>query len=561
MDQPWISQYPAGMPTEVDSIPWSSIPDFFKATAAKYAERPAIASMGTYYSYERFDAFTTRLANYLSQELALPKGSRVAIMMPNLLQHPIAIIGILKAGLVMVNINPLYTSYELKNQLNDSGAEAIIILENFCHVLEVVIRETSVRHVIHSAIGDLLDFPKSHAANFVVRRIKKMVPKFNLPQAVPFKKALAIGGNYSARVPEIQLDDTAILQYTGGTTGGLKSAILSHRNLLTNMHQTTLWITHGAKADKAILPGREIVINALPLYHIFSLTACFFTFLNLGGLNYLIANPRDIRTLIKELKQVSFTCIPGVNTLFKRLLDTPAFAGLDFSTLKLTVGGGMSVQKEVAERWKTLTGCTLIEGYGLTETSPVVCANPLDLKNYNASIGLPFPSTDCSIHDDDGRLLPLGEIGELWVKGPQVMQGYWKRPEDTQNVLTSDGWLKTGDIARIDEKGFIYILDRKKDMINVSGFNVFPNDIEEVINSHPDTSESGVVGIEDTLCGESVIAFVVKKNPELDERAVIHYCRERLTAYKVPKTIVFVNEIPKSDIGKVLRRKLRELVE
>jgi long-chain acyl-CoA synthetase len=559
MNKPWLRQYPEGMPAELAPVPWTSIPDFFASVVEKYADRPAVASMGTQISYRRLDELSSRLANYLSQGLNLPLGSRVAIMIPNLLPHTIAIIGILKAGLVVVNINPLYTPSELKNQLQDSGAAAIIILDNFCHVLATVLDSTPVQHVIRTSIGDLLTFPKSLAANFVVKRIKKLVPKFKIHGSVAFKTALVKGSKFTYLAPEITLDDTAILQYTGGTTGISKSAMLSHRNLLMNMQQATVWISHGAVPGKQIEPGREIVINALPLYHIFSLTACFLTFLNLGSLNYLIANPRDLTTFVRELRRIPFTCLPGVNTLFHRLMDAPGFQNLDFSTLKITVGGGMAVHPAVAERWKALTGCTLIEGYGLTETSPAVCMNPLNLEKFNGSIGLPLPSTDCSFHDEEGRLLPFGEVGELWIKGPQVMQGYWNRPDETEKVLTADGWLKTGDIARIDENGYIYLLDRKKDMIIVSGFNVFPNDIEAVINTHPDALECGVIGIEDEICGESVIAFVVKRNPQLDEQQLMLYCRERLTPYKVPKSIVFVADLPKSDIGKVLRRKLREL--
>lgn len=559
MDKPWLKQYPREMPVEAGSVPWSSIPDFFASVVGKYPHRPAVANLGTRLSYTRLDEISSNLANYLSHELRLPKRSRVAIMMPNLLQHAVAILGVLKAGLIVVNINPQYTAPELKHQLTDSGAQAIIILENFCHVLASALPATQIQHVINTSIGDLLTFPKSLAVNFVVKHIKRMVPEYAIPNCISFKSALAKGKKLPFRAPEIDLDEPAILQYTGGTTGICKSAVLSHRNLLINMQQATLWISHGAQPAKQIVPGREIVINALPLYHIFSLTAGFLTFINLGSLNYLITNPRDLPAFVKELKRVPFTCMPGVNTLFNRLMNTPGFKDLDFSTLKLCVGGGMAIQRSVAERWKTLTGCTLTEGYGLTETSPAVCINPLNLENYNGSIGLPLPSTNCSIRNDSDRELPSGEIGELWVKGPQVMQGYWKRPDETEKVLTKDGWLKTGDIARIDEDGYVYLVDRKKDLIIVSGFNVFPNEIELVISHHPDVLECGVIGIEDADCGEVVMAFVVKKNPGLDEQQLIHHCRERLTPYKVPKSIRFETELPKSDIGKVLRRKLREL--
>lgn len=558
-NRPWINQYPKGVPVEAGEIPWTSIPDFFVAKVQKYSDRPAVENMGTQLSYSQLNENSDHLANYLSQELSIPKGSRVAIMMPNLLQHTIAILGTLKASLIVVNINPLYTARELKHQLVDSSAEAIIILDNFCHVLVSVIQETSIKHVITTALGDLLRFPKSTVTNFAVKYVKRLVPKYSIEDAIPLKTALAKGSNLKYIPPDSNPDDTAVLQYTGGTTGVCKSAVLSHRNLLTNMQQATLWISHGSVPEKAIVPGQEIVITALPLYHIFSLTANFLTFLNIGSLNYLITNPRDLKSFVKELHRVPFTCITGVNTLFNHLMHTPGFDQLDFSTLKITIGGGMAVQRSVAEEWNEITACTLIEAYGLTETSPAVCINPLGLNSYNGSIGLPISSTECSIHDDDGHTLPIGQTGELWVKGPQVMKGYWNRPDETAKTLTPDGWLKTGDIARIDQDGYVYLVDRKKDLIIVSGFNVFPNDIESVISSHSDVLECGVIGIEDEECGEAITAFVVKKNSELDEQKLIDYCREHLTAYKVPKSIQFVTDLPKSNIGKILRRELREI--
>ncbi|MGR9107755.1 MAG: AMP-binding protein [Gammaproteobacteria bacterium] len=560
MDKPWLKHYPEGVPEKIGAIPWLSIPDFFASIVAKYPKNPAVANLGTQFSYTRLDELSSHLANYLSQDLGLAHGSRVAIMMPNLLQHAVAILGIFKAGLVVVNINPQYTAPEVLHHLKDSGAKAIIILDNFRHVLAAALPESPVQHVISTGVGDLLAFPKSVAVNFVIRHVKRMVPKSTLKKTIPFKTALARGSRLTYRPPAVGPEDTAILQYTGGTTGVCKSAVLTHRNLLTNMQQATLWISSpGAPPEKRLIPGQEIVINALPLYHIFSFTASFLTFINLGGLNYLITNPRDLPTFVKEMRRVPFTCLPGVNTLFNRLMSTPGFKDLDFSTLKLCVGGGMAVQQSVAERWKAMTGCPLIEGYGLTETSPAVCMNPVTLDDFNGSIGLPLPSTDCSIRDEEGHPLPIGETGELWIKGPQVMQGYWNRIDETAKVLSPEGWLRTGDIARFDENGYLYLMDRKKDMIIVSGFNVFPNDIEFVISNHPDTVECGVIGIQDEGCGEVVMAFVVKNNPELNEADLIHYCRQHLTSYKVPKSIVFVNEIPKSDIGKVLRRKLREL--
>lgn len=559
MEKPWIKQYPKGIPVDVGPLPWSSIPDFFASVVQKHPNHPAIVNMGTQLSYTQLDQKSTDLANYLAQHLGLPNGSRVAIMMPNLLQHAVAILGILKAGLTFVNINPLYTARELEHQLIDSGAETIIILDNFCHVLAAALPASSIKHVITTSIGDLLAFPKSVVTNIAVKYVKRMVPKYSIEDIIPLKVALSKGHKLQYQPPRSCLDDTAVLQYTGGTTGICKSAVLSHRNLLVNMQQATLWISHGSAPEKGIVPGQEIVITALPLYHIFSLTANFLTFMNIGGTNHLITNPRDLPGFIKELKRFPFTCITGVNTLFNHLMHTPGFANLDFSMLKISLGGGMAIQKSVAEQWKASTGCTLIEAYGLTETSPAVCINPLNLNAYNGSIGLPISSTECSVHDDEGRQLPLGETGELWVRGPQVMQGYWNRPDETEKVLTPDGWLKTGDIAWIDQDGYIYLVDRKKDVIIVSGFNVFPNDVESVISNHADVLECGVIGIEDDECGEAVRAYVVKKNPRLSEQQLTEYCRERLTPYKVPKSILFVSDLPKSNLGKILRRELREV--
>ncbi len=560
MNKPWLNQYPEGMPTEIEVTEYSSISDFFEQTVQKYPQRPALANMGTTISYSQVEERSRYLANYFRHELKLTPGTRVAIMMPNLLQDAIAILGTLRAGLIAVNVNPLYTPRELQHQLNDSGAEVIVVLENFAHVVADVIDKTSLKHVVTTEMGDQLKFPKSKLVNFIVKWVKRMVPKFSLNGRIRFNEALASGSNYSYEPVNIGLEDTAFLQYTGGTTGVCKSAVLTHRNLLTNMLQATAWISYGAPQGKEVQPGKEIVIAALPLYHIFSLTANFLTFMNLGGLIYLITNPRDYKGFVKELDQVSFSCIPGVNTLFNQLIDTPGFTELDFSSLKITLGGGMPIQTTLAERWKQATGSPIIEAYGLTETSPAVCINPLNQEHHIGSIGLPISSTDCCIRDDNGKDVPLGEIGELCIRGPQVMKQYWNRPEETKNVFYDDGWLKTGDIAKISDEGYIYLVDRKKDMILVSGFNVFPNEIESVISAHPDVMECGVIGIADDACGEAAKAFIVKRNPKLTEDDILAYCQDKMTAYKIPKSIKFVDDLPKSNIGKILRRELRSLM-
>jgi long-chain acyl-CoA synthetase len=461
---------------------------------------------------------------------------------------------VLRAGLTLVNTNPLYTARELKHQLTDSGAAAIIVLENFAHTLADVIGETQCRHVIVTAIGDMLGFPKSAITNLVVRRVKKLVPPWSIPGAVPFKDALRRGARGKLKEPEIGGDDIAFLQYTGGTTGVAKGAMLTHRNMVANMLQALAWIGPNMKE------GEEVVVTALPLYHIFALTANFLVFARVGGFNHLITNPRDMPGFVKAIKDIGFTALTGVNTLFAGLLNTPGFDKVDFSRLHLTLGGGMAVQRAVADRWKKATGCTLAEAYGLTETCPAVCINPLDIPEYNGSIGLPIPSTEISIQDDDGKSLPIGEVGELCVRGPQVMKGYWNRPDETAKVLSADGWLRTGDIARIDEKGFVYIVDRKKDMILVSGFNVYPNEIEDVVAQHPGVLEVAAVGVPDEKSGEAVKLVVVKKDPNLTADDIRAHCRANLTGYKQPKYIEFRDSLPKTNVGKILRRELREPV-
>ena len=473
-------------------------------------------------------------------------------MMPNLLQNPIAIFAILRAGLVVVNTNPLYTPRELKHQLNDSGAETIIIVDNFCSVLQQIVDETEVKNIIVTRMGDMLPFPKSAIINFVVKYIKKMVPSYKLAGAVTFKQALEFGKQHRFETVPSNHYDIAFLQYTGGTTGVSKGAVLTNKNMVANMQQASAWI----KDTVGNTP--ETIITALPLYHIFSLTANCLTFMKQGWMNYLITNPRDINGFVKEIKNLKFAAITGVNTLFNGLLNHPEFKDVDFSKLKLALGGGMSVQHSVAQRWKETSGSTLVEAYGLTETSPAACMNPMGLKDFNGMIGLPISSTEVSIQNDDWNELNIGEEGEICVRGPQVMQGYWQRPEETANVLSVDGWLHTGDIGIMNDEGFVKIVDRKKDMILVSGFNVFPNEIEGVISEHPDVLEVGVVGMPDEKSGESVMAVIVKSNPDLTEEKIKDYCRKNLTAYKIPRTIIFVNELPKTNVGKILRREIRD---
>jgi len=551
-DRPWLKSYPEGIPGEISLDEFSSIGDIFDKHVKKYAERPAYSNFGTTISYAQLETYTSQLAAYLKNELKLDKGDRVAVMMPNLLQNPIAIFAILRAGLVVVNTNPLYTTRELRHQLKDSGAKAIIIVENFCHVLQKVIAETEVRHVITTRMGDLLKFPKGMVINLVVKYIKKMVPAYSIPGAIDFRQALKLGAQHHFESVPCKHSDIAFLQYTGGTTGISKGAVLTHKNMVANMQQASVWIKSAVGNE----PGT--IITALPLYHIFSLTANCLTFMKYGWLNYLITNPRDINGFVKELKHTKFHAITGVNTLFNHLLNHPDFANIDFSSLKLALGGGMAVQRVVAQRWKEVTGTTLVEAYGLTETSPAACINPMDLKEYNGKIGLPVSSTEVSIQDGDWNQVPLGENGEICVRGPQVMQGYWQRPKETSAVLSNDGWLHTGDVGFMDENGYVQIVDRMKDMILVSGFNVYPNEVEAFIAEHPGVAEVGVIGIPDPACGESVMAVVVKKDPELTESALKTFCREGLTNYKVPRRIVFTDELPKTNVGKILRRELRD---
>ncbi|MET4567932.1 long-chain-fatty-acid--CoA ligase [Rhodanobacter soli] len=552
-ERPWLENYPAGVPEQIDVSQYASVPAVLEEAFTRFSDRPAFASFGRQLSYGQIDAMSRQFAGYLTGVLKLGKGDRIAIMMPNVLQYPIALFGALRAGLVVVNTNPMYTARELKHQLEDAGARAIVVLDNFAGTLQHVVAETQVQHVITTGIGDLLGFPKGPLINFVLKHVKKMVPALDLPQAVRFRDALARGAAHPLQPVTLTHDDIAFLQYTGGTTGVAKGAMLTHGNMVANMLQAAAWI-----GTDLVKPGEEVIITALPLYHIFSLTANGLVFMRLGGLNWLITNPRDMPGFVKELRKSGFTALTGVNTLFNGLLNTPGFSELDFSKLHLTLGGGMAVQRAVAERWKKITGCTLAEAYGLTETSPAVCINPLDLKEYNGSIGLPVPSTNVAIWSEDGTPLPVGEVGELMVHGPQVMKGYWNRPDETAKVLGADGWLHTGDIAKMDANGYFYIVDRKKDMILVSGFNVYPNEVEDAVMAHPGVLEVAAVGVPDEHSGEVVKLFVVRKDPNLTEEALKQFCRENLTGYKRPKLIEFRDSLPKSNVGKILRRELRD---
>ena len=553
-DRPWFKSYPPGVDKEINPDDYRSVVAVFEEAVSTFADRPAFSNFGKQLSYRELDVLSRQFAAYLLGELKLKKGDRVALMMPNCLQYPVATFGILRAGLTVVNTNPLYTPRELKHQLVDSGASAILVVDNFGATVQQVVADTPVKQVITTGLGDLLGMPKGMLVNFVLKYVKRMVPAYDIPGAVRFKDALSLGKQHSLPAIDIDHSDIAFLQYTGGTTGVAKGAMLTHRNMVANMQQAGAWIS--GTMDMAL--GKEIIITALPLYHIFALTANGLVFIKLGGLNYLITNPRDMPGFVKELGKVPFTAITGVNTLFNGLLNTPGFDQLDFSTLKMALGGGMAVQRPVAERWKQVTGVTLVEAYGLTETAPAACMNPLNLKAYNGSIGLPIPSTDACVKDDEGNMLPVGEIGELCIKGPQVMKGYWQRPEETAAVIDADGWLHTGDMARMDEDGFFYIVDRKKDMILVSGFNVYPNEIEDVIAAMDGVLEVAAIGVPDERSGEAVKVFVVRKDPNLTEEQIKAYCRQNLTGYKQPRHVEFRQELPKTNVGKILRKQLRD---
>lgn len=552
MDKIWLKSYPPAVPAEIDVGEFASVGSLLAQSVARWPERVAYVNMGATLSYRDLDTLSHRFAAYLQGELGLARGSRIALMMPNVLQYPIAMFGALRAGYVVVNCNPLYTPRELENQLLDSGAEAIVIVENFCHTLSAVIARTAVKHTVVTSLGEMLGSIKGRFVDFVVRRVKKLVPPWQLPDYRRFNEVLQLGAKHALRSVEVGPDDIAFLQYTGGTTGVAKGAILSHGNILANVSQAHVWIR------SVLREGEETIITALPLYHIFSLTANCLIFLRIGATNVLITNPRDIAGFVRELRKWRFSVITGVNTLFAALLRHPDFPKLDFSALRVSLGGGMAVQKAVAERWRQVTGCPLIEAYGLTETSPAVCVNPIDLPAFNGSIGLPLPNTEISLRDEAGTEVAVGQPGELCVRGPQVMRGYWNSQAETALVMTEDGFLRTGDVAVIDDRGYVRIVDRKKDVIIVSGFNVYPNEIEDVVAMHPGVQEVAAVGVPDERCGEAVKIFVVKRDPALTADDLVTHCKKSLTAYKVPHLVEFRDDLPKSSVGKILRRALRD---
>ena len=551
MDPIWLKSYPPGVPATIDPAEYASLDALISQACAHYAASPAFTNMGTTITYAELEHQSRALAAWLQQEAGLSRGDRVALMMPNLLQYPIALVGVLRAGMVGVNTNPLYTARELEHQLGDSGAKAIIILENFAHVLADVLAHTAIERVVVTGAGDLLAFPRGSLVNFVLRYVRKQVPAWSIPGALRFKEVLAMGERLEFETVDLGLQDIAFLQYTGGTTGVAKGAILTHRNIVANILQADAWTRDALATD-----AERIVITALPLYHIFSLTGNCLSFLRLGAHNILITNPRDYSAFVAELKKYRFYYISGVNTLFNALLHTPGFDSVDFSALRVTLGGGMAVQAVVAARWKQVPGCILTQAWGLTETSPGACINPVGL-DYNGSIGLPIPSTDISIRTDAGDELGIDQVGEICVRGPQVTPGYWNRPDETEQVMFGD-WLRTGDIGRIDARGFVFIEDRKKDMILVSGFNVYPNEVEGVAAEHPGVLEAAAVAENDPNSGEVVSLFVVKKDPALTVDDLIAHLRTELTGYKVPKHVYFRDELPKTNVGKILRRALRD---
>jgi len=558
MDRFWLKNYPAGVPHEIDHNRYRSLVELLEESFSKFRERKAYVGFGKSIRFGEVDEMSRTLGAWL-QARGLKKGDRVALMMPNVLQYPVAIAAVLRAGLVVVNVNPLYTPRELEHQLKDSGARAIILLENFAATLQKVLPRTAIEHIVVASMGDLLGFGKGTLVNTVVRHVKKMVPAFDLPKAVRFNRVLADGGRLELSKPELGHEDVAFLQYTGGTTGVAKGATLVHRNIIANVLQAEAWIQPALKNTKrGPLPEQLVWVCALPLYHIFALTACYLIGMRLGGLNILIPNPRDLPALIKEIRPYRFTLFPAVNTLFNALANNAEFAKLDFSGLRVSLGGGMAVQEAVAKKWLAVTGCPICEAYGLSETSPAATGNPTDTDVFSGTIGLPFPSTEVAILDDDGRHLPIGERGEIAIRGPQVMTGYWNRPDETAKVMTPDGFFKTGDIGVMDERGYTTIVDRKKDMILVSGFNVYPNEIEAVVAAHPGVLEVAAVGVPDAVSGEAVKLFVVKSDEGLTEEALREYCSQNLTGYKKPKYVEFRKELPKTNVGKILRRELRD---
>ena len=553
MNKIWLESYPDGIPEEIPTPEAKSVRDLIDSALTAFADRPCFTNMGTTLTYRDLDKLSMQFACYLQQTLGLIKGERVAIMLPNVLQYPVVLCGIFRAGLVAVNVNPLYTARELKHQLSDSGARCIVVLDNFAHTLEDVIDETGVDYVVTTQVGDLLKFPKNILINIVLKRIRKAVPPYSLSHSVKLRSALKTGRHGELVTVELGYADIALLQYTGGTTGLAKGAMLSHRNLVFNVHQAKAW--EAGIFDNAV---PLVAITALPLYHIFSLQSNCLAIIHKGGENILITNPRDFPAFVKELSRHQFVYFTGVNTLFTALLNTRGFADLDFTSLRLTIGGGMAVQEAVARQWKEVTGTTIIQGYGLTETSPTAIVVPLQSEEFTGTIGLPIPSTEVRICDDDGADVPLGDLGEICIRGPQVMDGYWQRPEETALVMLPGGWFRTGDIGRMDEGGFVYIEDRKKDMILVSGFNVYPNEIEGVVVEMDGVLEAAAIGIPNERSGETVKLYVVKSDESVTANDIVRYCRENLTGYKVPKEIEFRDDLPKTNVGKILRRELRE---
>jgi long-chain acyl-CoA synthetase len=554
MEKIWLKSYPPGVPADIDPDQYRSLVHLLEEAFQKYADRNAYVCMDKFLTYAELDTYSRQLGAWL-QSRGLKKGARVALMMPNVLQYPVAIAAVLRAGYTVVNVNPLYTPRELEHQLNDSGSEAIIVLENFAHTVEQVLSKTAVKHIVVASMGEMLGGLKGMIVNFVVRNVKKMVPAYSLPNAMRFKQALALGSRMKLTPVELSINDPAFLQYTGGTTGVSKGATLSHRNVIANVLQSEAW--SGAALDQNS-KEQLIIVCALPLYHIFALTACAMWGTRVGALNILIPNPRDIPGLIKELGKYKFNLLPAVNTLYNALVNHPDFAKLDFSGLKIANGGGMAVQQAVNDKWLQVTGVSIIEGYGLSETSPVATCNRADSTAFSGTIGLPVPSTDIAILDDDGKEVPLGQTGEIAIRGPQVMSGYWNRPDETAKVMTPDGYFKSGDVGIMDERGYVKIVDRKKDMILVSGFNVYPNEVEAVIAAHPGVLECACVGVPDEHSGEAVKVFVVRKDPNLTQAVLAAYCKEQFTGYKRPKYIEFRDELPKTNVGKILRRALRD---
>jgi long-chain acyl-CoA synthetase len=553
--KPWLDSYPEGVPAEVDFRAFPSLADMFERSCARFRNKPAFANMGVDLTFDAVDRLSRDFAAYLQKVAGLPRGARVALMLPNLLQSPVALFGALRAGMTVVNVNPLYTASELAHQLADSGATTVVVLENFAHTLEQALPKTQVRHVVTTQVGDLFPGVKRLLVNFVVKTVRRMVPHWHIPGAVSLPDALAAGAGRALENVALGPDDIAFLQYTGGTTGRAKGAILTHGNLVANVEQTAAWIRG------TLVEGEETVITALPLYHVFALTANLFVFVKLGGKNVLITNPRELARFVAELTRTRFTVITGVNTLFNALLDAPGFDSVrtaNRGALKLAVAGGMAVQRAVAERWQSVMGVPLVEGYGLTETSPIVCANRVDAPEYTGKLGLPVPSTEVAILDEAGKEVALGAVGEICVRGPQVMRGYWNAPQETAKVFTADGWLRTGDMGRMDARGYVEFTDRSKDVIVVSGLKAFPTEIEDVVMLHPGVRDAGAVGMPDPRTGEAIALFVVRRDPTLTAEALREHCATHLTGYKRPKRIEFRDELPKTPIGKVLRRQLKE---